>query len=188
MSQTDQPDFGALMSAANCGDAEAYTQLLRALTPIIRQIARRQRYFTGADEVEDVVQDVLLSVHSVRGTYDAARPFMPWLVAIVKRRIIDAGRRHARHATREVAFDEHDVTFAAPAANTLEEDHAALDALRIAVNRLPPGQRQAIELLKMQELSLREASTVTGVSIGALKVAAHRAMAALRATLKRYEH
>jgi len=50
---------------------------------------------------------------------------------------------------------------------------------------LPPGQRQAVELLKLRELSLKEASALTGLSIGALKLATHRAMVSLRRTLRR---
>ena len=55
--------------------------------------------------------------------------------------------------------------------------------LKDAVGALPPGQRQAIELLKLRELSLKEAAAATGVSSGALKVATHRAMTALRRIL-----
>jgi RNA polymerase sigma-70 factor (ECF subfamily) len=125
---------------------------------------------------------------SVRASYDPDRPLMPWLLAIARRRIIDAGRRRMRQAGREVEFDERDVTFAAAETNTVDEDVLQTDALRIAIERLPRGQRHAVELLKMRELSLREASAATGLSIGALKVASHRAMATLRAKLKRYEH
>jgi len=56
-------------------------------------------------------------------------------------------------------------------------------ALHEAVRALPEQQRQAIELLKLNELSLKEAAQVSGTSIGALKVATHRAMATLRLTL-----
>jgi RNA polymerase sigma-70 factor (ECF subfamily) len=64
------------------------------------------------------------------------------------------------------------------------EDYGDPDALRTAVNALPAGQREAIEMLKLREMSLREASAASGMSIGALKVATHRAMAALRKLLK----
>jgi RNA polymerase sigma factor (sigma-70 family) len=181
-------DFGGLMAAANAGQSEAYARLLRALTPILRQLIRRRRGFAGSDDVEDLVQDVLLSVHSARATYDPSRPFMPWLLAIVQHRIADASRRHARQAAREVAFDETSVTFAAAETNTFLDDFAAADALRAAVQGLPRGQRQAIELLKLQEMSLSEASAATGTSVGALKVATHRAMAALRGMLKKNGH
>ena len=173
------------MAAGNDGDAGAYARLLRMLTPLVRQAVSRQRFLSGPNDIEDVVQEILISVHSVRGTYDPGRPFMPWLLAIVRRRMIDAGRRRMRRSGREVALDESAVTFAAPETNTHGEESARADALRTAVERLPRGQREAIELLKLQEMSLREASAATGLSVGALKVATHRAMAALRAILKR---
>ena len=48
---------------------------------------------------------------------------------------------------------------------------------------LPNPQRRAIELLKLQEMSLKEASAVSGMSIASLKVATHRALKGLRRIL-----
>lgn len=171
------------MHAAQSGDATAYLELLRTLTPRIRRIVARQRAFAGAEDVEDLVQDVLLSVHTVRDTYDPARPFMPWLLAIARNRLADGARRYTRTAAREVHVE--DVTFAEPAANPVQDSSDRVEALQHAVRALPAGQRQAIELLKLQELSLKEAAAVSGTSVGALKVATHRAIAALRKALKR---
>ena len=58
--------LGELMRAAQQGDGASYVELLRTITPRIRQIIMRQRGFVGIAEVEDLVQDVLLSVHAVR--------------------------------------------------------------------------------------------------------------------------
>lgn len=170
------------MRAAQRGDGRAYAELLETITPRIRQLVRRRRAFAGIAEVDDLVQDVLLSVHSVRATYDAARPFEPWLLAIVRHRLADGARRYTRTAAREVHWDE-DVTFFA--AETNEETAPLGDGqvLRAAVSALPDGQREAIELLKLKELSLREAAAVSGTSVGALKVATHRALETLRRTL-----
>ncbi len=169
-----------LMAAAQDGDQRAYAALLRTVTPYLRRQVRR--YLRDAGEVEDVVQEILLTVHRVRHTYDPARPFRPWLVAIAKRRIIDRLRGRIRRDAREVVVAPDDETFTEAAANTIEEepDHSALHA---AVAALPEGQRRAVELLKFQDLSLKEASAVSGMSIGALKVAGHRAYKALRAAL-----
>ena len=68
---------------------------------------------------------------------------------------------------------------------TLPEVTGAIEALTHAIQALPPGQRQAIELLKLRELSLKEAAERTGMTIGALKLATFRAMASLRRTLRR---
>lgn len=171
------------MRAAQQGDDAAYRQLLLAIAPRVRNIVMRQRGFAGIAEVEDLVQDVLLSVHVVRATYDSSRPFVPWLQAIVRNRLVDGARRYARISRREIHVEEGDVTFVEPEANEDIGEVGDSAALHEAVRALPEGQRQAIELLKLKELSLKEAAQVSGVSVGALKVATHRAMATLRRTL-----
>ena len=79
------------MAAAQAGDAEAYRRLLRDCLPVIAGMVRAQG--VRADAVDDVVQDVLLTIHRARATYDPARPFLPWLRAITQRRAI--AWRHA---------------------------------------------------------------------------------------------
>ena len=172
-----------LMAAAQTGDKEAYEQLLESVTPMLRRVVRRQRAFLGADEVEDLVQEILLSVHVARTTYDPGRPFTPWLLAITRNRLADGARRHARTAAHEIAVDDLDVTFSADDTNPLYEGFGDPEALRQAIQALPAGQRQAIELLKLREMSLKEAAAASGTTVGALKVATHRAMFALRRLL-----
>ena len=103
----------------------------------------------------------------------------------MRRRAIDAARKRIRRARHEVDFDQRRVTFAAVETNTYDDELAQPDALRVAIGRLPRGQREAIELLKLREMSLQEAAAATGSSVGALKVATHRAMTALRRMLKK---
>jgi RNA polymerase sigma-70 factor (ECF subfamily) len=146
-------------------------------------VIRGRRAFLDPQDVEDLVQDVLLSLHSVRHTYDPARPFFPWLLAIVRNRLADAARRYARQKGRELAVDDLDVTFADLTANTPDEGMGGEAALAEAIRQLPDRQRQAIELLKLREMSLKEAAAQTGTSVSALKVATHRAMASLRRAL-----
>lgn len=61
------------------------------------------------------------------------------------------------------------------------------EQLRRAIQLLPVGQRKAVELLKLRELSLKEAAAATGMSIGALKVAVHRAIRILSTVLNKKE-
>jgi RNA polymerase sigma factor (sigma-70 family) len=185
MTEQLPPDehLARLMRAAQAGDAGAYLELLRVITPRVRQIVGRRRGFASMDEVEDLVQDVLLSLHSVRATYNAERPFMPWLLAIVRNRLADGARRHARTAAHEVHVDDREVTFRSSSTNTVKGSSDDVETLQQAIQSLPAGQRQAIELLKLHEMSLKEAAAASGSSIGALKVATHRAMATLRSIL-----
>ena len=48
-------------------------------------------------------------------------------------------------------------------------------ALGLAINQLPIGQRRAIELLKLREMSLKEAAATTGMSIAARSRSQHTA-------------
>jgi RNA polymerase sigma-70 factor (ECF subfamily) len=172
-----------LMREAQKGDADAYRALLTAVTPRIRRIVVARRGFLGAADVEDLVQDVLLSVHTVLATYDSSRPFMPWLLAIVRNRLVDAARRYGRQQAHETQVDDLHVTFREIATNTTDEGIGDVEALEHAIRALPAGQREAIELLKLREMSLKEASAATGTSVTALKVATHRAIVSLRRML-----
>jgi RNA polymerase sigma-70 factor (ECF subfamily) len=174
-----------LMRAAQAGDGAAYAELLEMVAERVRAVVRHRRGFLGSAAVEDVVQEILLSVHAVRHTYDPDRPLTPWLLAIVRHRLADQARRDARIAAHEQPVEDLDVTFGAMPTNSLEERRDDARRLARAIRQLPPTQRRAIELLKIGELSLKEASAVTGNSIGALKVATHRAMTALRKALGR---
>jgi len=168
------------MARAQAGDQVAYRRLLEDVTPYLRSLAARHAMLVG--EVEDVVQDVLLTVHAIRHTYDPGRPFGPWLLAIARRRIIDRLRRCGRRAATEAPFGLEHETIAADGAN-LYPLLSGRRALRDAIARLPAGQRRAILLLKLRGLPLKEAALESGLSIAALKVASHRALKALRAML-----
>lgn len=180
----DTPDrLARLMRSAQDGDGAAYAELLREVVPALRRMVRGRRRFMQPSDTEDIVQDILLSLHAVRATYDPRRPFMPWLHAIASNRIADSGRRHLRRAANEVTVAEYPETFGAPETNELEEAYGDPQALRQAIAGLPAGQRRAIEAVKLQEMSLREASAATGMSVSALKVAVHRGLKSLRVTL-----
>lgn len=173
--------WSRLMAAAQDGDRVAYARLLGEVVPYIRAIVFAQH--RTADRVEEVVQDVLLTIHRVRHTYDPQRPFRHWLAAIARRRSIDALRRLSRTAAVEITDDTAYETFADPAANRATEVYDATDGLSEAIASLPEPQREAIELLKLRELSLKEASQLSGRSVGALKVNVHRAIKSLRKRL-----
>jgi RNA polymerase sigma-70 factor (ECF subfamily) len=175
--------LAALMHAAQEGDSTAYLELLQIVTPYIRRIVAYRRGFAGREDVEDLVQDVLLSLHAVRATYDRRRPFTPWLLAIVRHRLADGARRYAGGKAREVEADERVTSSQTSTRSRMIPSHDSL-ALRQAMCALPRAQRQAIELIKLQGLSLKEAAAATGSTVGALKVATHRALAGLRIILK----
>ena len=172
-------DWSILMARAQEGDRTAYHRLLQEITPYLRSLAARRH--RDPRDIEDAVQDVLLTVHSIRQTYDPARPFAPWLVAIANRRFIDRLRRQGRRRDREIPLTAEHETFCEPQANL--EESPDRHELEGAINDLPPAQQQALRLLKLKEMSLKEAATVSGMTIASLKVNVHRALKNLRKML-----
>lgn len=172
-----------LMRLAQEGNASAYARLLREITPILRAAVRQRRAFLQPHDVDDLVQNVLLALHSVRATYDPFRPFLPWLMAIARNQIADGARRYARRAANETIVEQVPETFSGDGTNSYDEVYGDPEALRAAIGTLPSGQRTAIEMLKLKEMTLKEAAAASGMSVAALKVAVHRAVQALRRTL-----
>jgi RNA polymerase sigma-70 factor (ECF subfamily) len=171
--------WSQLMAAAQAGDAAAYEVLLRDCLPLLRAICSAR--LRNPSDAEDAVQDALLTLHRVRHTYDPARPFRPWLAAIADRRAVDRGRRRGRAALREVELDgAMDIAAPERGADAELDTSRAAAALRQAVEELPQAQRTALGLTKIEDLSLAEASGRSGMSVGALKVATHRALRSLR--------
>jgi len=189
MTDFSAPDFSApnppsrrscRMAAAQAGDATAYADLLRECVPIIAAVARRCG--VQADRVDDAVQDVLLTVHRARASYDPRRPFDAWLKVIAERRSIDLLRRLGRQGGREFHAPlavENMVDMAADPGRGLDEAEAAGQIGR-AVAALPSRQREAVHHLIFEERSLADAAQTTGRSTGSLKVNLHRALKALR--------
>ena len=131
----DALTWSALMARAQEGDGLAYRRLLEEVTPYLRSLAARHGGLSG--ETEDTVQDILLTLHAARQTYDARRPFGPWLLAIARRRIADRLRRLGRRAAAET-----------PLACRFPSRESLEDALR----RFRPGPDEAIgRLVRVDE-------------------------------------
>ena len=183
----DDTRRSAQMAAAQAGDRAAYEALLRDCVPLIRAIALRRG--VPADRCDDVVQDVLLTIHRARQTYDPARSFTGWMRTIAERRAIDLlrqiGRQRAREIHSPLAFEAYADQAASPARNI--ESAAEASRVNEALATLPERQREAVQVLVLREQSLAEAAAATRRSKGALKVNLHRALRTLRGRFDRNE-
>jgi RNA polymerase sigma-70 factor (ECF subfamily) len=172
-------DWSILMARAQAGDGNAYRRLLEEATPYIRAVVLRS--VRNRSDAEDAVQDVLVTIHAIRATYDPLRPFGPWLLAITTRRVVDHLRKQGRRRVRETLLEsEHEQV---KDVSNADVDFQDLRSLEIAIEQLSPQQKQAIHLLKLKEMTLTEVSSATGISISSLKVNTHRAMKSLRKIL-----
>jgi RNA polymerase sigma factor (sigma-70 family) len=183
--QKDETDGrrAAWMVAAQAGDRAAYETLLRECIPFIQRVARGLG--VPSDFVDDVVQETLLTIHQARQTYDPSRSFTAWLRTIAQRRAIDGLRRGGRTRKREIhkplAYQSYADPGGDPEQATFQIGRA--EVLNSTIDKLPAGQREAVEHLALQGQSLAQAATATGRSTGSLRVNWHRALKALRAKL-----
>jgi DNA-directed RNA polymerase specialized sigma24 family protein len=106
------------------------------------------------------MQDILLSLHAARATCDPRRRFMPWS-SIAHHRMVDRARRHSRLWAKEVLVDEFAESISDEASVLPGSEYGDAEQVRQAVKSLPAGQRTAIELLRLRELSLKEAADVS---------------------------
>ena len=166
------------MVAAQAGDSDAYEKLLLELLPRARlQVGAR---ISDAAAQEDIVQNALVSIHRARHTYRADRPFTPWFNTVVRNATIDWARMRSRQIPRELPLEQEGVAESAAA----DADDALSPDLEQALSALPPAQRQAVEMIHLEGLSVSDAAARAGVTKGALKVRAHRGYQALRSLLR----
>ena len=170
----DDATLARLMAMAQGGDREAYATLLEACQRWLRRYYARR---IGPGQLDDLVQDTLLSLHRRRASYDSERPFLPWLAAIARYRWVDHLRKLYRADETEL-----DDSFAA------QSDEPGISA-RISLERLfthlPRAQVAAIELVKIEGLSVSEAARATGQSESLVKVNIHRGLKRLAALIEK---
>jgi DNA-directed RNA polymerase specialized sigma24 family protein len=82
------------MRAERRGDVVVYERMLKEVATALRRslAPRLARVGLGAHEAEDLVQEILIGLHGKRHSWDPARPFMPWLHAITRYKLIDFTR------------------------------------------------------------------------------------------------
>jgi RNA polymerase sigma-70 factor (ECF subfamily) len=168
------------MRAANTGDSVAYHRLLKAVTPVLRAAARRGLARAGqpVDQSEDIVQDILLALHLKRHTWDANAPFAPWLFAIARNKLIDTLRRRGRRIF--VNVDDFSETLPA------EQAPQVVPATEVSahLSGLPKRQRDVLQLIAVESVSIKETAAKLAMTEGAVRVALHRGLASLAAKLR----
>ncbi len=161
---------------AQQGDQRAYAALLRDIVPFIRAVASGS--LANPDWIDDLVQDVLVSVHKSLSTYSDDRPFKPWLSAIIQFRRTDLLRKYYKNrSNKTVGLD--DLEFSAQHV-TNPALAGELKDIEAALADLPDNQRKVFEMIKIHGYSAQEVANEMGMSVSAVKVSAHRTMNKLK--------
>jgi RNA polymerase sigma-70 factor (ECF subfamily) len=165
-----------LMARLQQGDADACKELLDDIGPSLTYFLRRR--VADPQELEDVYQEVFMAIFEARHTYEPGRPLEPWLFAIARNIAADYSRRRWTRAHWEELVAD-------PPERSADTSNLAAPELSVVLAELPPDQRQAFSMLKLDGLSVEAAAARAGVSVGALKVRAHRAYKSLKRLIAR---
>lgn len=162
--------------AGLAGDRVAYADFLSQLSPILRRVIGRK---IPMGDVEDVLQEVLISIHKARHTYDGERPLMPWVIAITSFRVMDCLRKtysDMRHSQVDIADYENVLTAVTETPDENESIHEMLEGV---------GQRERniLSLMHVEGYTASEVGSQLGMKESAVKVAAHRAIKKIRQRL-----
>ena len=175
-SHPDERNLRALMMSGLDGDGAAHRALLERLSGHLRGYFKQRfaRIGHGPTEAEDLVQESLIAIHTRRHTYDPSQPLTPWVYAIARYKFLDYLRR------TKISYKDLPIENAADIMSL--DDSAGIDS-GLDLERLMAGlsskSRQAIQCVKLDGLSVREAAEKCGMSESAVKVSVHRGLKAL---------
>lgn len=171
------------------GDEDAFVLLYDRYAPQLEAFLRR--FVRDRALAEDLLQTTFLSVVRARGRYRPLTGLRPWMYAIAANAARDALRR--RGARPEQAYDPALLSDLAAAPLDADPTLAVGDpnmarAVDEALQQLPPDQREAVLLHKLQGLSFPEIASALGTTVGAAKVRAHRGYQRLKLLLAAWEN
>ncbi|MCX7894802.1 MAG: RNA polymerase sigma factor [Thermoanaerobaculum sp.] len=165
----------ALMEAYQSGSLEAFEQLFALLSGellgYLRTLTRDHHW------AEDLLQDTFLQLHRARHTYLPGKPVRPWVYAIARNVFLMSQRALRRRSAHEQLAEE--TLPEVPVSSAAGEWEGKKDLTRLLA-RLPEKTREVLMLHHVVGLSFKEVGKVLGLSEGAAKVRAHRAMEQLR--------
>ncbi|MBP2276834.1 MULTISPECIES: sigma-70 family RNA polymerase sigma factor [Sphingomonas] len=173
--RASEDQLRAMMIGGLMGDARAYRDLLDILAPLLRAFFGR-RLRDAAEDVEDLVQETLMAIHTRRATYDTSRPFTAWAYAVARYKMVDHFRR--RRVTVPIEGLEDILV-----AEGFEEAVSARMDIDSLLNTLPSKQARAIRETKVDGLSVAEAADRHAMSDSDVKISVHRGLKSLAARL-----
>lgn len=184
MEKSDQDHIDEVLH----GDPACFEPLIVKYSP--RVFATARRYARKEHEIEDIVQEIWSKAYHKLASFRGDAPFEHWLMRLAVRTCYDFLRAHQRN--RETTFTEISEPesdwlerFAADPGKAPADEDAAKTLIKRLMDQLSPPARLVIQLLEIEEKSVKEISALTGWSVPLVKVRAFRARAEMKKTLAR---
>lgn len=175
----DDDAIERLVAAARTGDPEAFGALFDHYhAPVYRFVAAR---VGRPSDAEDLAQLVFVKALEALPRYESRGvPFGGWLFRLARNAVIDHIRTRREHVTLDVIVEQSNDDAGPDELAVIRQE---MDSVAIALRRLTPEQREAIELRFFAGLSAKEAAEAMGRQEGTIRGLTFRAIAALRRDL-----
>jgi RNA polymerase sigma-70 factor, ECF subfamily len=168
-----------LVVRSQIGDESAFEELLKSYGPRLLQFTRRMMQ-SAPHIVEDLTQDIWLSIYrGLPGLLDASK-FRPWAFRIARDRVYKEFRRR-KLLVEPLHETEHEVS--SDVDETLPIDR---EELQRALNILSPDHREVLVLRFLEEMNYEEIAQVTGSTLGTVRSRLHYGKRALKTVLEKY--
>jgi RNA polymerase sigma-70 factor (ECF subfamily) len=138
-----------------------------------------------ADEADNVLQAVYLKIIEQRAVFGGKSDFRTWLFGVIRRTAAELRRRRLLEQLLLVRF--HRLRPEGPRVSSADDAlHQAemQTGLRNALSALPRRQAEVLQLVFYHDLSLAEAATIMGVSLGSASTHYDRGKKRLRVLLE----
>jgi RNA polymerase sigma-70 factor (ECF subfamily) len=170
----------ALIARVRAGDHKAFDSLVQAYMRKAFQLAFR--VVGHREDAEDLVQEAFLAAFQYLDSFDAERPFGPWLMRIVMNR----GANLRRSRTRRETEPETDAVSTAPTALEESERAEAREMLNRALATLSERQRMIVTLFDVDGMTSTEIGEMLDLSPGTVRWHLHEARRTLRSALSSF--
>jgi len=161
------------MRLAQQGDRQAYARIFQEITPLLRSFVGKK--LSRREDAEDVVQEILISIHNASHTYDTDRPFKTWMFTIARYRLSDHLRiiYSKRKKGADVSID--DEAYQLSNDENVTKIYENREYLSKIMRSLSRKQRKIVTMMKIEGYSVQETAHAMNMSESAVKVSAHRA-------------
>ena len=181
-------DDAVLMKSLGRAEIAALEQLYDRYSTLVFSVSLRILH--DVQLAEDVTQEVFLRLWRQPASFDPARGrFISWLMSVTRNRALDELRRVSRRNRSEDQDVEGGPLGSLPTADRMDDPAVGAElgeqreAVRLAMTRLPPEQRQVIELAYFSGLTQTEIAELTGEPLGTVKTRIRLGMRKLREAL-----
>jgi RNA polymerase sigma-70 factor, ECF subfamily len=177
----DPSAMSELMRLAQAGNKQAYSRLFLKITPLLRSFVSQK--ISNRDDMEDIVQEILISIHKASHTFDTYRPFEVWMYTIARYRLNDHLRAHYKNQSlKDKILEESDYFYT--------DDYVTIDpemneSISELMEALPEKQKIIVKMMKLEGYTAKETAEKLNMSETAVKVAAHRVYKQMAKKLKK---